>query len=179
VLAVLAAVLLVRFRIRVTREYDQWRCEVRYGRVSVMDTNRTTIHRRKAVKPKSKTTRRKGLPVSRYIEIAPSVMRAAARALRFLLQHTRVDHFRVSGTVEGSDPAETGVLCGLIGAFVSLVQARTSAAQVAIIPEFMGGGTHLWIDVEASIQTATLVALPFIIFFYLPKKALVQLAIQN
>ena len=62
---------------------------------------------------------------------------------------------------------------------MSLAQTRTSVAQVAITPAFMGGGTHLCIDVQASIQTATLAALPFIVFFYLPKKALVQLAIQN
>src|SRR5688572_10992241 len=95
VLAALGAALLVRFRIRITRQYDRWRCEVRYGRVALIDTNRGKGHQRKAVKPESKTKRRKGLSVSRFMEIAPSLMRAAGRGLRFLLRRTRLDRLRI------------------------------------------------------------------------------------
>ena len=171
--------MLVRFRFRVIRENDQWHCEVRYGRFALIDAAQRGPHREKATKQKKTAKRRKRFRVTRSIETAPGLMRAAGCGLRFLVRHTRMDHIKVSGSVEASDPAETGVLYGLIEALVSLAQTRTSVAQVAITPEFMGGGTHLCIDVQASIQTATLAALPFIVFFYLPKKALVQLAIQN
>ena len=175
----LATALLVRFRIRVTRQWNRWRCEVRCGRFTLIDTARRAGYRRRRPNREGVVKPWKRFPVARFIELAPDLMRAAGRGLRFLLRRIRLDCIRISGTLEGSDPAETGIACGLIVGLVALIETRTPAAHVAVNPGFMGEGTHVWIEGEASVQIATLVALPFIIFFLLPKKALVQFAIEN
>jgi hypothetical protein len=171
--------LLVRFKVRVTGTPDGWRGEVRYGKFALVDTAHRSSRKQRKVKRKSGARRKRSFPYGRFIEMMPGLIHGANRGLRFLLKRIRLDRCAISGTLEGSDPAETGILFALLYALVDLLETRISKLQVAVVPEFMHGGTRLWFEGEASTRTGTLVALPFVVLFHLPKMALVQFAVES
>jgi hypothetical protein len=170
--------LLVRFKARVTRRHDGWRFELRYGKFALLDTADGRRRKRRGVRRKSRTRKRE-FPVVRFIEMVPGSIRAAARGLRFLLERVRLDRCIISGTLEASDPAETGYTYALLSALDGLLETRFPKVEIALVPEFMHGGTQLWFEGEASIRTAALVAFPFVVLFHLPKKALAKFAMES
>jgi hypothetical protein len=171
--------LLVRFKIRVSGRPDGWRCEVRYGKFALVDTAVRKGKIQRTVQRKSGARRKRKFPSGPFIEMVPGLIHGASSGLRFLLKHTRLDRCRISGTLEGSDPAETGILFGLLCALGDLLETQISKLQVAIVPEFMDGGTRLWFEGEASTRTGTLLAFPFVVLLHVPKKALAHFAIES
>jgi hypothetical protein len=111
--------------------------------------------------------------------MAPGLIHGASSGLRFLLKRTRLESCRISGTLQGSDPAETGILFALLSALGGLLETQISKLQMAVVPEFMHGGTRLWFEGEVSTRTGTLLAFPFVVLFHLPKRALAHFAIES
>ena len=178
ILVLCVAALSVRFKVRVTGNPDGWRCEARYGKFALVDTAIRKSTKQRTVKRK-KTRPTRTFPVGRFIEMMPDLIHAAGRGLTFLFNRIRLDHCTISGILEGSDPAETGILFALLCAFDGLLETRISKLKVAVVPEFMHRGTRLWFEGEASARSGTLVAFPFVVLFHLPKRALAQFAIET
>jgi hypothetical protein len=171
--------LLVRFKIRVTGKPDGWHCEVRYGRFALIDTARRKSRKPGTVKRESRARRRRRFPSGPFIETVPGLIHGASSGLRFLLKRTRFERCRISGTLEGSDPAETGILFALLCALRGLLETQISKLQVAVVPEFTHGGTRLWFEAEASTRMGNLLAFPFVVLFHLPKRALAHFAVES
>jgi hypothetical protein len=90
-----------------------------------------------------------------------------------------LDHCVIAGTFEGSDPADTGVILGVVHALHGLLETEDSRIQLSLTPEFLDGGTRLWFDGQVSTRAGTLLAFPLVAFFHLPKRALAQFAIER
>ena len=178
-IVVVVIVLMVRLRLRVSHQPDRWRFELRYGRFTLVDTARRKEQRPTGVRRKTGPRRRRNIPLTGIIKMMPRLIHAAWQGVTFLLKRTRFEVCRISGTFAASDPAETGVLCALFCTLGGLLEEQGSKVQLAVGPEFMDGGTQLWFEGEASARAGTLMALPFVVLFHLPKRALAQFAIQS
>jgi hypothetical protein len=173
---------LVRFRIRVAHEPGRWRCAFQYGPFVLLDTTnpKTSEPRaRRAVARQEKAQDQKSVPIGRILPQLPKMMHAAFLGLRFLFKRIRIERCKLSGRLEAADPAETGVLFGLLWAVVGVLELWLSSLHVNVVPGFDDGGTRLWFDAEASMRASTLVAFPVVLFFYVPKRALARFVIDT
>lgn len=174
------AVLVARLRLSVVRATDGWRVALRYGIFSLMSIGPHRIRKRRARRSAApKRKRRLTVPFRALLEATPQLVPASWRSLRFLVRHTRLDRCAIGGSIEGGDPAETGMLFACLSLLVGFLGVWFSKVDVAVEPGFLQQGTYLWFEAELSIRAAALLVFPLVFLFHAPKKKLVRIAISS
>jgi hypothetical protein len=112
-------------------------------------------------------------------EAAPQFIVAGWQALTFLLRHIRFDRCAIAGTIEGYDPAQTGMLFACLSTLNGVFSGWFSRLHVAVEPGFLQQGTHLWFEAEVSIRAAALLMFPFVFLLHAPKRKLARIAIDS
>lgn len=167
----------MKFRLKIDVRSGDWRVRLRYGAFAIMDSDR---RRKRKAAPRRRNRRPANLRFQRrVVRLAPDFIGAAMRGLQFVLKHTRLDNCTIEGVLRTDDPAQTGVLFGLLCTVTGLVGIWFSKLRVAVIPDFGDKETMLSVQVEGSLRAAVLLALPVVILFYLPKVATTQLLIAG
>jgi len=132
--------------------------------------------RRKGEKKKAEKKKRKGHGGALdWLRLAPEILRASGKGLKFLFRHGEIRSFRIEGSLGTGDVATTGILFGAIQAFLGALGRLASRLELDITPDFEEGKTRLSLEVEGAVRLGTLLAVPFIVLWYLPKRKLWRL----
>ncbi len=134
---------------------------------------RTPRERRKAKKKKKRKMRRTG--TLGWLKLAPELLQASSKGLKFLLRHSELRHLRLEGSVGTEDVALTGILWGTIRATHGALGPRGSKLELAVTPDFPEGKTSLTLDAEGAVRLGALLATAAIIVWYLPKRKIWRL----
>lgn len=132
---------------------------------------RTPRERRKR---KKKQGRRKTGALG-WIKLAPELLQAIGKGLKFLLRHSELRHLRLEGVIGTEDFATTGILWGTIQAVYGMLQPWGSKFELAVTPDFDEGNTRLTFDAEGAVRLVALSVTVSIILWYLPKRKIWQL----
>ncbi len=173
-----ALLLLVRLKLIVNRDSERWRVQARFGNLLLFDSKKNQMKRpRVKRKPKNKT--RRVVPLKPLLELLPDIFLSCSRGVRFLLSRIQINRCAIFGRFEGSDPAQTAVLCGWLFGLAAALQNSVPQLDIAVVPGYMDQGSQIFINAEASIRVAALLAFVFVILFHLPKRAMVQFVFES
>jgi len=173
-LALLAALALYqRIWIKVVWGPDRRSFDVRYLFLSFRGPRRRREGEEKKRRVREKARRGRGDALG-WLKLAPKLLRAGGKGLRFLLQHSELLHLRIEGSVGTEDPATTGILWGTIQTVNSRL-GPSSKIQLAVTPDFDEGETHLKANAEGSVRLWVLVATVVVVLWHLPKRKLWRL----
>ena len=131
--------------------------------------------RRRKVKKRREKRKRRGRGALGWLKLAPELLQAGGRGLKFLLRHSELRHLRLEGSVGTEDPAATGVLWGTIQAVYGALGPWGAKLELAVAPDFDEGKTSLKIDAEGAVRLWTLVVTAAVILWHLPKRKLWRL----
>jgi len=130
--------------------------------------------RRKGEEEKEKKRKGSGGALG-WLKLAPEILRASGKGLKFLFRHSEIRSFRIEGRLGTGDVATTGIMFGAIQAFRGVLGRLASRLELDITPDFEEGKTGLALEVEGAVRLGTLLAVPFIVLWYLPKRELWRL----
>lgn len=163
-----------RLSIRAVWGPDHRSIDVRYLLLRFRAPGRGKKVKKKRKRAKEKAwKRRKG--TLGWLKLAPELLQAGGRGLKFLLRHSELRRLRLEGSVGSEDPALAGVLWGTIQTAYGTLGPWGSKIELAVAPDFDEGKTHLKIDAEGAMRLGTLLATAVVILWHLPKRKLWRL----
>lgn len=162
-----------RVWIKVVWGPDRRATEVRYLFLRFRAPRRhRKVKKAKKAKKERKRWRRGALG---WLKLAPELLQAGDKGLRFLLRHSELRHLRLEGSVGTEDAATTGILWGTIWAAHGAIGPWDSRVELAVAPDFDEGNTSLKIDAEGAVRLWALLATAVVILWHLPKRKLWRL----
>ncbi|HAF70123.1 MAG: hypothetical protein XD60_0055 [Acetothermia bacterium 64_32] len=110
-----------------------------------------------------------------WLKLAPELLRAGWKGFEFSLRHCELGRLRVDGKVGGDDPVVTGILWGAIRGAHGALWPWGHKMELAVRPDFDGGGTSIEIHVEGAVRLGTILAAAAVVLWHLPKRKLWRL----
>jgi len=135
---------------------------------------RVPKRRRKGEEEKEKKRKGSGGALG-WLRLAPEILRASGKGLKFLFRHGEIRSLQIEGSLGTGNVATTGILFGAIQAFRGALGRLASRLELDITPDFEEGKTGLALEVEGAVRLGTLLVVPFIVLWYLPKRKLWRL----
>lgn len=121
-------------------------------------------------KPDKKKSRRKGGGELAWLRLLPDGLQALKHGLGYLFRRLRIDDLRVSGRIGTDDPADTGMLMGMIYALYGSLQPWSRAVELAIAPNFDEEEYTISLRGRVSVRLGVLAAMPLVVLRHLPKR---------
>lgn len=123
-----------------------------------------------ATKAEPGKTQKKGGDALAWLRLLPDGLQALKHGLGYLFRRLRIDDLRVSGRIGTDDPADTGMLMGMIYALYGSLQPWSRAVEMAIAPNFDEEEYTISLRGCVSVRLGVLAAMPLVVLRHLPKR---------